>query len=249
MKRFLLPLLLLVAIGGGGYYYYFMKPNVPSELKDEYLKIPTGSTMQDLEKILVDGGYVIDIESFKARAASFEYSTPRPGRFKIKEGWSNYNLIKHLQRGKQEAVKVVLNNEKTPEQVAVKISKVLESDTATFMAAFNNEALLDSLGFKKETLMCYFLPNTYELYWNTDPVKFLERMQKEFKRFWNDSRLAQANALNLTPQQVITMASIIDGEANDPVEKSKVAGAYLNRFAKGHEIASRPHRTICANAD
>lgn len=239
MKRIVLPLVLLLGLGGA-YYYMTNKAIVPDTLTDEYIKIPTGSTMQDLESLLVSGNYVMDIDAFKSRAESENFKTPRAGRYKIKAGWSAKELVRHLAKGGQEGVKVVLNNEKTPQQVAGKISKVLETDSAHFVAAFDDQSLLDSLGFKKETLMCYFLPNTYEMYWNTDPRKFLERMSKEFKRFWNDSRLAKAQALNMTPEQVITMASIVDGETNHPDERPKVAGAYLNRYVQGIKLQADP---------
>ncbi len=240
MKRIVLPLLLLIGLGGAYYYYNLNKAIVPETLSDEFLKIPTGSTMQDLEILLESGGYVMDIDAFKSRADAEKFITVRSGRYKIKPGWSSKELVRHLAKGGQEPVKVVLNNEKTPQQVAAKIAKVFEFDSTKYITAFNDEALLDSLGFKKETLMCYFLPNTYEMYWNTDPRKFLERMSKEFKRFWNESRIAKAKALNMTPEQAVTMASIVDGESNHAEEQAKVAGAYLNRYVRGIKLQADP---------
>ena len=179
MRRLFFTILLLAAALGGYYFYTINKANVPDILADEYLRIPTGANMETLEILLESGGYVLDIESFKSRTESQNYKIPRAGRFKIKSGWSNKELITHLQHGEQAAVKVVLNNEKTPQQIAAKVAKVLESDSLTFINAFNDETLLDSLGMKKQTLMCYFIPNTYEMYWNTDAKKLLERMSKE----------------------------------------------------------------------
>lgn len=240
MKRIILPLLLIVGLGGGYYYYTTNRAIVPDNLSDEYIRIPTGATMEELEILLESNNYVNDIEAFKSRAESENFKMPRSGRYKIKAGWSAKELVRHLAKGGQEGVKVVLNNEKTPQQVAGKIAKVFEFDSTTYAKAFEDQALLDSLGLKKETLMCYFLPNTYEMYWNTDPKKFLERMSKEFRRFWTESRLEKAKALNMTPEQVITMASIVSGESNHADEQARVAGAYLNRYALGMKLQADP---------
>jgi UPF0755 protein len=240
MKRLIFPLLLLAAAVFGGYYYYTNKPNVPDVLADEYIKIPTGSTMKDLERLLESGGYVLDIESFKSRAASDNFKTARTGRFKIKAGWSNKELVKHLHLGEQAGVKVVLNNERTPEQVAGKIARVLEFDSSAYITAFKDEALLESLGLNKTLLLCYFLPNTYEVYWNTDPKKFLERMSTEFKRFWNENRIEKAKVINMTPEQAVIMGSIVEGETNKQDERPRVAGAYINRYLRNIRLQADP---------
>lgn len=240
MKRLILPVLLLGAALFGGYYYYINKPNVPNVLTEEYLKIPTGSTMQDLERLLESGGYVLDIESFKSRAEKDNFKTPRSGRFKIKPGWSSKELVFHLHRGEQAPVKVVLSTERLPEQIAGKLGRVLEFDSLSYINTFNNQALLDSIGIDRNLLMAYFLQNTYEFFWNTDGKKFLERMQKEFKRFWNEERIAKAKAMNMTPEQAIIMASIVEGETNKLDERPRVAGAYINRYLRGIRLQADP---------
>jgi UPF0755 protein len=239
MKK-ILAVLVVLAIGAGGAYFYFFKQNVPNNLSNEYIKIPTGSSFDDLLKLLNTEGVITDEANFKQWASWLSYSTVRAGRFKIKEGWSSYHLIKHLQRGEQASVKIVLNNERTPAQVAGKIAKVLESDSIIFVSTFLDSTFLDSLGYKKETLMCLFLPNTYEMFWNTSPKKFVERMMKEHKRFWNEARTAKAKSLNMTPNEAVTMASIVEGESNNVDERPRVARAYLNRLAQNIKLQADP---------
>jgi UPF0755 protein len=236
----LLKLALAAVVIGGGFYFYFFKSNVPSDLKSEYVKIPTGSSFDDLKNLLVTEGVISDESNFQQWASWLDYKTVRSGRFRVKSGWSSYDLIKHLQVGEQAPVKVVLNNEKKPEQVAAKIAKVLEYDSATFAQTFLNAQLLDSLGLKRETLMCVFLPNTYEFFWNTEPRKFIERMSKEYKRYWTPERTALAKAQGLTPEQAVTMASIVDGESKYEDERARVAGAYLNRLKQNIKLQADP---------
>lgn len=238
-RKIIIGLVVLGVAAGAAYLYYF-KANVPKDLKNEYVKIPTGSDFDDLVKQLDTEGVILDADNFKQWASWLDFKNVRAGRFKISKGWSSYDLIKHLQKGEQAPVKVVLNNERTPAQVAGKISRVLERDSLAFLTAFQDQSLLDSLGLKSETLMCIFLPNTYNFTWNTEPHKFVERMATEYKKFWNPERTAKAKAQGLNPEQAVTMASIVDGESKYEDEKRRVAGAYLNRLKQNIKLQADP---------
>lgn len=239
----LLPLLLALAVIGAGvwYFFFFDKQNVPDNLKSEYVKIPTGTSIENLAQMLESEGFITDKSAFLSTADRLDYRTPRAGRFKITAGWGNKELINHLKLGKQAAVKVVLNNERKPEQIAGKIAKVLENDSLAYLSAFQNTVLLDSLGIKPTEFMCYMLPNTYNFDWNTTPRKFLERMKTEFDRYWAaDDRIAKAKAQGLTPQQAVTMASIVEGETKYDDERPRVAGVYLNRLHQNMKLQADP---------
>jgi UPF0755 protein len=238
-KKALIGLVVLGVAAGAVYLYYF-KTNVPEDLQNEYVKIPTGSDMDDLVKQLDTEGVILDADNFKQWASWLDFKNVRAGRFKITKGWSSYDLVKHLQRAEQSPVKIVLNNERTPAQVAGKIAKVFERDSLAFLTAFQDKNLIDSLGLKYETLMCVFLPNTYSFMWNTEPRKFLERMATEYKKYWNAERTAKAKVQGLTPDQAVTMASIVEGESKYDDEKKRVAGAYLNRLKRNMRLQADP---------
>jgi UPF0755 protein len=229
-----------VGIAAGAAYLYYFKANVPSDLQNEYVKIPTGSDLDDLVKQLDTEGVILDADNFKQWASWLDFKNVRAGRFKIAKGWSSYDLVKHLQRSEQSPVKIVLNNERTPAQVAGKISKIFERDSLTFLSTFQDQNLLDSLGIKKEQLMCFLLPNTYSFMWNTEPRKFVERMATEYKKFWNPERTAKAKAQSMTPEEAVTMASIVEGETKYDDEKPRVAGAYINRLKRNIRLQADP---------
>jgi UPF0755 protein len=95
-------------------------------------------------------------------------------------------------------------------------------------------------GFKKETIISLFIPNTYELYWNTDPKQLYDRMLKEYHLFWNDTRLSKAKEKSLEPVEVAILASIIDDEVTKNDEKPRIAGVYLNRLRMGIPLQACP---------
>jgi UPF0755 protein len=233
-------ILLILGIAALVGAWFVFKSNTPNDLPDDgFLKIPTGYGEEQTANLLAEKGFISNKGSFEWWATRMDFK-PRAGRYKIESGWSNMQLIRHLRSGNQVPVKVVLNNEKTVAQVAAKVGKVLEADSAALMQTFSNAVLLDSLGFNPNNLMTLFIPNTYEYNWNTSPRAFLERLLKEHKRFWNNKRLEQAAALHLSPAEVYTMASIVEGETNKIDERRKVAGAYLNRLKTNMRLQADP---------
>ncbi|MEZ5054908.1 MAG: endolytic transglycosylase MltG [Chitinophagales bacterium] len=95
---------------------------------------------------------------------------------------------------------------------------------------FNNPKLLDSLHLTEENFPTIFLSNTYEFYWNTTAAAFIERMLKEYTKFWNEDRREKANEIGLSPTNVTILASIIQKESSKYDEYPTIAGVYLNRL-------------------
>ena len=114
------------------------------------------------------------------------------------------------------------------------------TDSASLMNAFSSQSLIDSLGYTAETLPALFIPDTYEVYWTLTPKLFAERMIHEHDVYWNDSRRALAARLGLTPDEVVTLASIVDEETAKNDEKPVVARLYLNRLAIGMRLQADP---------
>ena len=237
MRKYALLVLLFVAIVGIFFvwrpikYIYFS--NVPNELSTPFVCVPTGSSFEELSSLLVKGGYIADETGFRWVADKMNFIKPemRAGRFKIEPGWSNRDLIKHLRAGEQAPVKVVLNVERIPEDIAGSICTFIEADSLSILSAFRDSALLKELGYTPETIISVCIPNTYEMYWDTDGPSFLKRMVKEHKAFWEkNNRKAKAESLQLSPVQVYTLASIVERESNHQPERPTIAGVYLNRL-------------------
>lgn len=237
-------LLAIIIAGIVGYHKYntIFEPNVPSKLSNTVLEIPTGSDYFEIKRRLINQGFLIDTTEFDwiAQQMNYKKANMRTGRFEIKPGWSNRQLIGHLRSGPQSTVKVVLNNERLLEEVAEKVGRFIEADSASIIETFNHPKQLQALGVNRENLMTLFIPNTYDFYWNANGEDFLERMKKEHKKFWSASRLAKAKKQNLTPEQVYTLASIVERESLRKDERPRIAGVYLNRLKKGILLQADP---------
>ncbi|MFN0036577.1 MAG: endolytic transglycosylase MltG [Saprospiraceae bacterium] len=241
-------LLLMVALLGGAYFAWepikgFWFPAVPAQLADPYVCIPTGSSFDEVVRVLKKGGFVRDEVNFRWLAEQMKYRKDkmRAGRFKIEPGWTNRQLIQHLRTGEQAPVKVVLTNERLPEEVAGKVARFVEADSLSLLNTFRDRAFLREIGYAEETLLTAFIPNTYEMYWNTEAKGFVNKMLKEHAVFWDkNNRREKARAQGLTEKEAYILATIVERETNANSEKATIAGVYLNRLRIGMKLQADP---------
>lgn len=206
-----------------------------------YLYLKERSTIEDVFSQLSDIGALNDLESFKWMAEFMEYDHRIiPGKYRIIKGESNYHFIKRLRGGSQDGVNVTFINQRTISDLAHQVCSKIDVDSVEFVTLLRNEAFLDSLGFKPQNIISMFIPNTYQFMWATNARKFIVRMKREYKTFWNESRLAKASRIGLSPDEVATLASIVDEETNKIDEKPIVAGLYINRIKRGIPLQADP---------
>lgn len=238
--------LLVMMIAGGvfgrKYYRWVFAPNVIlTETTDPFLYIPTHAEFEDVVDLLKNGNYLQEENGFRWVANLKQYSTNvKPGRYQLKNGLNNNDLVNLLRSGRQTAVKVTFNNIRTREQLAGVISQRIEADSITLLNTLNDDQLFKNFDLNKETALTLFIPNTYEFWWNTSAENFVKRMHKEYLRFWTEERLQLAEACHLTPVEVSILAAIVDEETIKADEKPLVAGLYLNRLDKGIRLQADP---------
>lgn len=164
----------------------------------------------------------------------------KSGRYAIKNGMTIPELIRILRAGNQTPTQITFNNMRTKEHLAARISEQLMIDSVSFLTALNDSNKIASLGFDSATVVAMFIPNTYEVYWNTSVNKLIDRMHSEYNRFWNEDRKAKAKKIGLNPIEVSTLASIVEEEATYADEYPIVAGLYLNRLKRGQRLEADP---------
>jgi UPF0755 protein len=153
---------------------------------------------------------------------------------------SNDKLINMLRLGEQFPVNVVFNNIRLKTEFAKKISLQLEADSAGIMQVLNDSSYQAGLGLDTETALTLFIPNTYEFFWNTDAMQFMERMRRENRIFWDGEREQKAEGIGMSKAEVVILASIVEKETNKNDEKATIAGVYLNRLKRGWLLQADP---------
>lgn len=165
---------------------------------------------------------------------------PRTGHYIIQPNEKMLDVYRKFRNGTQSPVRVTVPQVRTLDQLASRLSKQLMLDSATIASAFRDTALCDNLGYNWQTLPALFIPNTYEMWWNTSVDKLMQRMQRENKAFWTEVRLEKARKLSLSPVEVVTLASIVSEETAYVPEMPKVAGMYIRRLQIGMPLQADP---------
>ncbi len=247
IKRFLI-IFSIIAITVLGVFFYSLYSkiytnNISKNIqKSFFLYIPTGANFKLVADSLKKHKVLKDFDNFQWVCEKKNYINKiKSGRYEIKSPMNNNDLVNMLRSGNQKAVKLTFNNIRTKNDLADKISKQLELKSTELTKLLNNTEFLQKYGFTPNSIMSMFIPNTYQVYWNTSADKFFAKMNKEYKKFWNKKRTDKAKAIKMSKLEVSVLASIVQAEQsrhND--EKAKIAGLYINRLKIGMALESDP---------
>ncbi|MDI1255008.1 MAG: endolytic transglycosylase MltG [Flavobacterium sp.] len=234
---FSLVLVVVASVYGYMIYRNIFAANTKFDKEELYVYVPTDANFDQVVAIMKP--YVKDIERFKMVAEKKSYITNvKSGKFLLKNGMNSNDIINSLRQNVP--VQIAFNNQERLEDFAGRIGSQIEADSLSLLTAFKDPKFLEENGFTEDNVLSMFVPNSYEFFWNINATKFRDRMAKEYRKFWNDERVAKAKAQGLTPIQASILASIVHKETVKKDERPKVAGVYLNRLNSGMKLEADP---------
>ena len=224
-----------------GYTYFVVKMQKADIKETAYINITPEDNSATIAKKLSAIEGIGSTKGFELLAKHNGFDKrKRSGRFAIKNGDNMHTIYRRIVSNEQTPIKLVVPSTRTLEQLTGAISRQLMLDSLELSGFLTNPVYYTKIGYSKETLPSLFIPNTYEVYWNIKPELLMTRMLTEHRRFWNETRLAKAKKLNMTPEEVATLASIVDEETNNHEEMPVVAGMYINRLKRGMPLQADP---------
>ena len=219
-------------------YNTIFSVNTAFENEKAFVFIPSDATFEDVVEEL--SPLLKDVDAFKEVAKRKGYTTRvKGGHYVLTKGMNTNDIINAI-RNKSTPIKVAFNNQERIQNLAGRIARQIEADSLSLVNAMTDPDFLDANGFNMNTAMSMYIPDSYELYWNSTAEDFRERMLRFYKRFWNATRTQKANELGLTPQQVYTLAAIVQKETAKVDERPRVAGVYINRLKIGMKLDADP---------
>jgi len=242
MKKIIrIGFILLIILAGIGAWIFLGSATGFSSAK-EYLYIPTDAANKEaVLDSLKKNKIITNISAFNFLANRLDYwKNIKPGRYEIKKGSSLLDIIRMMRNGRQSPVNLVITKLRTKEDFARFAGARFEFDSAQMISFLNNADSLKRFGADTVTALWPVLPDTYTFLWSTSPSGVYEKLHKESKKFWNNQRKAKAQAINLSPMEVYTLASIIEEETTNHNEKDTIASVYLNRLQKGMHLQADP---------
>jgi len=241
----IISLLIIIILTTGlvlGYNLMF-KANFQTPNVKEVFFIHKNDNFSTLLDTLLAKKYLKNRKSFEnyAKFRNLENENKlKVGCYAIKSGMTNREFFNMVCNGWQTPIHLKFNNIRFNTQLASKIAKQVDIDSVEMINLLNDSAFLAQYGFTPQTAIALFIPNTYEVYWTISAEQLFDRMEKEYKKFWNTERLAKAAKIPLTPIETAILASIVEEESNKKQEKPIIAGLYINRLHKEMKLEADP---------
>lgn len=224
------------------YIYQVIKtPNILVDKEPAPFIIPKGATFRSVQDTLYKYNYVQDMVSFSFMAKLMSYQeNVKPGLYLLESDMTNYDAVRMLRAGEQMPSIVTFSNARVMDDLYEPMTRNLEITAADFKNALEDFVRTNNRGFNSENIISMFIPNTYEVYFTVTGKQLVEKMLSEYNKFWNEDRLEKAEELEMSPQEISTLASIVQAESIMPEESPVIAGLYLNRLHRGIPLQADP---------
>ena len=242
IKKILLVVSLLgvVAMAAFAYYVYqnIFTDNTAFNNEEAHVYITNGATFNDvLDEV---APLLKDKETFSKVAHRKGYvNNIKSGHFIIKKGMNNNDIINSIRVGNI-PILVRFNNQERLENLAGHLAYQLDTDSLSLLKAMKDTSFLQKAGFTHQTALGMYIPNSYEVYWNASAETIRDKMLAEYNKFWTAERKRKTEKLELTRDQVLSLAAIVQKETAKTDERPRVAGVYINRIKRGMPLQADP---------
>lgn len=252
-------ILLIGAIGGGGYYYIkeALKPVDASSEKTINVNIPIGSSTTGIGKLLEENGVIRDARVFKYYVKFKNEAGFMAGDYKMNPSMTLPEIISSLKTGKvmQEVVmKITIPEGKQLKQIAGIIGEKTQQNEEEIFKQLNDKEFITKMMGKypdvltedilkenvKYPLEGYLFPATYPFYSEKPTVEeIVTVMLTKTKEVLGEFR-GQMEEKEMTTHELMTMASLIEEEATEKVDRDKIASVFYNRLEDGMMLQTDP---------
>lgn len=164
----------------------------------------------------------------------------RHGAYLVEAGMSPLDAMRRLTSGPQEPLTITINGFRLLPVLEEKVAARFDFSTDSIAAALSNPVLLKDYGLTPEQVLALFINDSYEFYWDASPEDVIMKVGAHYNDVWSSERKAKADALGLSPADVMILASIVDEESNKLDEKGAIGRLYINRLKRGMKLEADP---------
>lgn len=218
--------------------------NLPTGKADNYIvKISPGMTAVDIAQILYNKGVIKSVLHFKFVSKMHGYSTGfKAGRHVITGTLSVHEIARLLTQNPPSPpdIKVTVFEGLNIKETASILAKVANIDSSDFLKLAMDKNVAFQLGVDNETFEGYLYPDTYFVRHNTKPLEMITRMTERFQSVFNDSLKKRASEIGMSVNEVVTLASIIETEAQLDEERPLISSVLHKRLKLGRPLEANP---------
>lgn len=232
----------VVLLALGFTVWIFWWPNVFSDPERRTIIVSKGATFGEVLDSLETKDIIASRWSIKVAARLLGMSSSvMVGKYAFESGITNHTILAHLRDGTSRVlIPVSVPEGARMRSVAGRYSRWIDADSSRFMELCRDTAFIRSLGIQAPDLEGYLLPDTYAFHWQTDERSVIRDMVGAFHAFYGDSFATRQKELRMTMQQIVTLASIVEGESKKDDERATIAGVYYNRLKKRMRLEADP---------
>ncbi|MEO6049838.1 MAG: endolytic transglycosylase MltG [Pyrinomonadaceae bacterium] len=238
--KILFALLVLTILGvAGGSYWLFGSMNSAHqhEKANQFIQIEKGSTPKQIIAKLTDEGILASYATTLIYLRTIgDPNKLQAGEYQFASPISPMQVLKELEKGEVQTIKMTIPEGFTrfdiAKRIAEKFPQTPPADDKAILALMDDVSVIRDIAPQAKNLEGYMYPSTYNLPRETKPADAIKVMVEQFRKFWKPEWTAQARHIGRTPQEIVTIASLIETETGVEAERQIVAGIINNRLAK-----------------
>lgn len=236
----LILLTLSIVLVGGSRLLRLQDPAAISSENPQQIYLEETTTLEELAPLLSEKDVVSSEEELMWAGKVMGWKNFKKGHYRIDEGRSYDEFLSDLAKGVQDPIPLTILPGTTEDGLIRYISQRMEFDSTEFKEALKDEELMEELNVDQEDIFSRMLPNTYSIYWTASPRALIKRMVSEFNRTVVEPHKDRLAEVKLDLDEIVTMASIIEWEAQLGDEKKRISGLYWNRLNNGMRLQADP---------
>lgn len=203
--------------------------------------IPEGASFREVAALLKREGLIANQWAFvlfgKLKGADRRVVA---GEYALDPAMAPRDILSMLVEGRVVLHTVTIPEGYTATQIADLLGQSGVTDSGEFLKTVHDRAFIRTLGLDAPSLEGYLFPNTYRFARRSDPQAVAAALVEGFRQAFTPELRARARDINLSPHQVLTLASVIEKETNAEGEYELVSAVFHNRLRRGIPLQSDP---------
>ncbi|MBN2030046.1 endolytic transglycosylase MltG [bacterium] len=224
-------------------YFLFLPWNPPERSQQIVVTIKRGMTPNMIATLLKEKGVIRGEEYFLWGAKLIGVTRElQAGNYFFKGPLTNYDVLRKLSKGDVMTTRITFPEGTRASKMAGMVQEALGVDSTGFMDLVLDSSFCQSIGISADQLEGYLYPDTYVFHLEPTPEEIIQKMVDRFHQMFTDSLRRRADEIGMSVHEVVTLASIVEGEAAIASERAVIGALYLNRLA--HRMLLQADPTI-----
>ncbi len=221
-----------------------VEPDIPTRRSRQgpgQVRVPEGASLRHAAQLLADSGWVRDPEwvvRYGIRAGIDRRILP--GRYRLSRGDTPREVARRIGAGEVEMAQVTIPEGRRVEQILPMLAESLEVPLEDLGAICADSAWIRSCGIPRASLEGYLFPETYRFAKETEPRHAIQRLLAEGERRFTPEMAERARRLEMSRDEIVILASIVQAEAARIDEMPRIAGVFWNRLQLGWRLDADP---------